>query len=231
MKAPDFFTMSSAKSLEYLIAVTFLIVFVPFWRFVNGKPVAAPAFVAETPRRLAQMVDWFHVPGDVYFHPGHAWVRVDDGNLATVGMDDFAHKLVGVSAISLPQVGMRLGQGEKGWSLTRDAKSVDMLSPVDGTVVAVNERALSSPQAIGRDPYGDGGLLKVKASRPVANMKHLLSGSLAKRWMEEVCAGLRARTDADLGLVYQDGGLPVEGMAPSLDPAHWDAVAKEFFLT
>ena len=227
----DFLTMYSAKAVEYLIAVSFLLLFIPFWRFVNAEVVAAPVAI-RTPRWLNTVVEWFSVPSGVYLHPGHAWARVDDGDLVTVGMDDFAHKLVGgISAISLPEVGSRLGQGEKAWSLVSDAKSVDMLSPVDGTVVAVNEPVAAPRVRSPRDPYGAGWLLKVKAPRLAANTKHLLSGTLARRWMEEVCDTLRARMSPDLGQVYQDGGLPVDGMARDLDPANWDRIAREFFLT
>ena len=232
MMPHDLPTMYSAKAVEYLIAVAFLLLFIPFWRFVDRERVTAPVAVTTARRWLGQVVDWFAVPSDLYFHPGHAWARADGGDVVTVGMDDFAQKLVGgVSAVVLPGVGARVRQGERGWSLVYDSKSVDMLSPVDGTVVAVNEQAAGSPRPSGRDVYGDGWLLKVKAPRLAANTKQLLSGLVAKRWMEGVCDGLRARMSPDLGLVYQDGGLPVEGMARDLDPAHWDEIAREFFLT
>jgi glycine cleavage system H lipoate-binding protein len=224
--------MYTAKAVEYLIAVAFLFLFIPFWRFVNAEGVGEPAVAAEGAGLLDQLVDWFLVPRQVYFHPGHAWARVGDGDVVTVGMDDFAQKLVGkASEIRLPEVGEKLGQGEKAWSLASDSKSVDMLSPVDGTVVAVNDEVLSSPEALNREPYGDGWLFKVKAPRLGPNLKHLLSGNLARRWMEEVSENLRARMTPDLGRVYQDGGVPMEGMARSLDPANWDEVARAFLLT
>ena len=55
-------------------------------------------------------------------------------------MDDFAAKLVGpLDRISMPNVGDAVGQGEMAWRMVaRDGQSVDMLSPVDGTVVEVN---------------------------------------------------------------------------------------------
>jgi glycine cleavage system H lipoate-binding protein len=141
--------MYTAKAVEYLIAVAFLFLFIPFWRFVNAEGVGEPAVAAEGAGLLDQLVDWFLVPRQVYFHPGHAWARVGDGDVVTVGMDDFAQKLVGkASEIRLPEVGEKLGQGEKAWSLASDSKSVDMLSPVDGTVVAVNDEVLSSPEAL-----------------------------------------------------------------------------------
>lgn len=231
MMPHDLLAMYSAKAVEYLIAAAFLLLFIPFWRFVNREPVLAFVPAAEARRWLGQVVDWFAVPSDLYFHPGHAWARADGGDVVTVGMDDFAQKLVGGSAIVLPGVGSRVTQGEKGWSLVCDAKSVDMLSPVDGTVVAVNERVAGSPGTRSRDAYGDGWLLKVKAPRLATDAKQLLSGATARRWMEGVCDGLRARMSPDLGLVYQDGGLPIEGMARDLDPVHWDEIARAFFLT
>ena len=228
----DIFTMYSAKAAAYLIAVAFLLLFIPFWGYLNGGRVVERVPAAVARGWLSQMVDWFLVPDGFYFHPGHAWARVGDGDLVTVGMDDFAHKLVGrVPTIRLPEVGSRVGQGEKGWSLASDGKSVDLLSPVDGTVVAVNALAVASPEWLGRDPYGHGWLLKVRAPRLAANLKQLLSGALARRWMEEVCETLRGMMSPDLGRVLQDGGLPLDGIARSLDPGRWDELSRRFLLT
>ena len=232
MMPHDLLTMYSSKALEYLISIVFLLLFVPFWRFVNAEPVGVPVCVLEAQKWLGDMVDWFLVPDHVYFHPGHAWVQLGDGALATVGVDDFAQKLVGqVSAVTLPGIGSYIAQGERAWSLTSGGKSIDMLSPVDGTVVSVNERVLTRPDIVHQDPYGDGWLLKVIAARPAADCKQLLSGTLAKRWIEEMSENIQAMMTPDLGRVYQDGGLPIQGIARSLDGERWDDVCRRFFLT
>lgn len=231
MTAHEMSTMYSVKVVEYLIAVAYLVLFVPFWRFVNAGPARRAATVPET-GWLGSMADWFRIPEEVYFHPGHAWARLGAGQVVTVGMDDFAQKLVGtVSAVRLPAVGTRLAQGEKAWTLTSGSKTVDMLSPVDGTVVAVNEQLATTPENLGDDPYGDGWLVKVLAPRVTANLKQLLGGSLARRWMDDSCAGLRGLMSPALGQLCEDGGVPVEGMAKSLDPSRWDEVARRFLLT
>lgn len=227
----DIFTMYSVKAVEYLIAVAYLVLFIPFWRFLNAEPVVEPA-TAEAPGWIGQMVEWFRVPEHLFYHPGHAWARVAGGDLVTVGIDDFAQKLVGqVEHAALPPIGARVSQGERGWTLGSDSKSIDMLSPVDGTVVAVNERVLAQPEILGHDPYGDGWLMKVRAPRVKANVNQLLSGTLARRWMEEACDGLRTLMSPELGRAYQDGGVPVQGMARSLDPVGWDELARKFLLT
>jgi len=230
----DIFAMYAAKTAGYLIAVASLLLFVPFWRFVNGPPLAEEIALAPVRRWLNQVADWFVLPEYVnyYFHPGHAWARFDGGQLVTVGMDDFAQKLVGdLSAFSLPAPGSRVEQGERGWSLAPGAKSIDMLSPVDGTVVAVNERVMASPELVRRDPYGDGWLFKVRAARPRANLNQLLSGTLAKRWMEGAAEAIQGMISPELGRVLQDGGMPVHGIAQSLDAEKWDELCRRFFLT
>ena len=97
-------------------------------------------------------------------------------------------------------------------------------------VVAINDKIVSSPENINQYPYVSW-LMEVESPRFSVNKKQLVSGALAKRWMEEVREKLLSRMNYNLGLVYQDGGLLVDGMARSLDRDKWDEIAKEFFLT
>jgi glycine cleavage system H protein len=230
MEPHDFLSMYSAKAVEYLIAVAYLLLFIPFWRFVNGgRPAEQPAW-ARMPALAGFLADSFMMPRAVLFHPGHVWARVEGDDLVTVGVDDFAQKLVGpLSGIRLPEVGSRVGQGETAWTVFADAKGVDMLSPVDGTVVAVNGTIANSPETVNQDPYGKGWLLRVKSSRLAANLKHLLSGEFADQWMEHTCQ-LLSGSNPELGPVSQDGGTPVQGIARAIDPQRWDDLARRFFL-
>lgn len=231
MGSHDILTLYSTKAIEYGIAVAFLLLFVPFWRFVSAE--AQPALAAARVRPvLTDLVEWFRMARDVAFHPGHAWARAETPGLVAVGMDDFAQKLVGpVHAISLPTVGTRVAQGDRAWRLHVDGRAVDMVSPVDGIVSAVNHRVLESPETVGQDPYGAGWQFKVQAPRFEANQKSLLSGTLARRWLEDATDALRLRLSPDLGLALQDGGLPVDGLAHAIDDGRWDEIAREFLLT
>lgn len=226
----DIFAIYHAKVLEYLIAVSYLLLFVPFWRYVSeGRPAPAPEAAT---RRQPRLAGWFSVPEALRFHPGHAWLRAEGDGLVTVGLDDFASKLIGpVSALRLPRVGEHVTQGERGWTLGAGDASVDMLSPVDGTVVAVNEQAAAGPEKLQADPYGKGWLLKVQTDRLDRSLRQLLSGELARKWMEGVAEGLRQQLSPRLGLVLQDGGQPVDGIARELDPEHWSRLARRFLLS
>ena len=220
----------ATKGVEYLMVISGLLFFALFWRFLN-RPALAVYRIAQS---IAPAIsDWFHVPQEgIFFHQGHSWAMPESNNVVRVGIDDFAQKLVGkIDAIKFPQVGSQITQGEKAWSLLAGSKSIDMLSPVDGKVLEINDNLLSSPENIGKDPYGQSWLMKVQAPRIAVNLKNLLSGRLAIKWMEEVRENLLARMNYNLGAVFQDGGVPVDGIARSLDRERWDEIVKGFFLT
>ncbi len=233
MPTHDLTTMYSAKAVEYLIAVSYLLFFIPFWRFVNGgRETSRVRIPARSLAAVRLLQDMFELPARLFFHPGHAWARVEEPDTVTIGIDDFARKLVGpVSAVRLPRPGDALRQGEKGWSLVAGGEEFEMLSPVDGIVVAANDAAAGDPDLVGQDPYERGWLLRVESPRLGSNLKHLLSGDLARSWMNGVANALRREAGPELGLVYEDGGAPVDGLARGLDPVRWDAVVRRFFLT
>src|SRR5512138_238020 len=159
-----FLSIYSAKTLEYLLAIGYLLLFIPFWRYVAGgrkeakaaahagtsahaatsahattAHAAAPARTPAPPARApAAGPTWFQVPAGIHLHPGHTWARLEPDGLVAVGADDFAHKLVGAAAVDLPSLGDHVAQGEPAFELGDGERSVPMLSPIDGTVVAVN---------------------------------------------------------------------------------------------
>jgi glycine cleavage system H lipoate-binding protein len=183
-------------------------------------------------RPFTELVEWFRMAPEAFYHPGHAWARAASDGRVAIGVDDFAQKLVGrLKAIDLPAVGTRLSLGEPAWKLRVDGKAVEMLSPVDGIVTDVNPMVVASPRLANADPYGEGWLVKVDATRFEANRRSLLSGRLARSWIEDATNALRMRMSPEVGLALQDGGLPVDGIAHALDPDRWDVIASEFLLT
>ncbi|MCG6536863.1 MAG: glycine cleavage system protein H, partial [Syntrophales bacterium LBB04] len=230
MEGFTYVNIFATKGVEYLLVISVLLLFIPFWRMVSSPAKSSSQATAWSVPALSE---WFQLPEEkIYYHQGHSWAMPETGNIVKVGMDDFAQKLVGkIDGVQLPKVGSRVTQGEKGWSLLAGPKSTDMLSPVDGEIIAINESLLSPPETIGHDPYGKSWLLKVQAPKITANLKNLLSGDLARKWMEGVRESLLARMNYNLGTVSQDGGVLVEGIARNIDQERWDEIAKEFFLS
>jgi glycine cleavage system H lipoate-binding protein len=238
----DFLSIYPAKLMEYGLAIAYLLLFIPFWRYLrSGRPAAAEARKASEARPAAReapagatalrpTAGWFHVPAGIHLHPGHTWARLEADGLVTVGVDDFAHKLVAPTAVKLPALGAHVAQGEPALSLCEDGASVPMLSPVDGTVVAVN-RALESDAGALAHPYASGWLFKVKTPRYAANLRQLLPSAQANRALEDAAEALVRKLNPELGAVLQDGGTPVHGIARAVAGDKWEALAREHFRT
>ena len=223
----------ATKGIEYLLVIGYLVVFIPFWRFLR-RSVPERAAVTAAPRRaprLGGVGAWFDVPEDLHFHRGHTWARPDNGEVFRVGMDDFAQKLLGpANAVLLPAAGEHLEQGEPGWRLQIDGHTLDLLSPVGGEIVEVNEDAVRAPALMCEEPYGRGWLLKVRVGQAGTALKNLLPGRLARVWTEEAAERLSALMGSDLGVVLQDGGIPVSGFARQLAGERWHEIAVELLM-
>ena len=110
----DILTLYSAKMLEYGIAVLFLVLFIPFWRYVHGGKAARARVAVRAPARSAEprgILGWFQVPENVHLHPDHSWARMEEDGAVTVGIDEFGNKPVFQQLVRLSVV--RDGKGGK----------------------------------------------------------------------------------------------------------------------
>lgn len=197
------------------------------------QPIVAREYAETAARVLPALVAGFEVPENVRYHAGHTWVLSESQDLVRVGMDDFAAKLAGkFESITLPQRGRWVRQGQKVWTLFRDGKSVDMVSPIEGTVTDINESVVKDPELARKDPFGEGWLLKVQAPDAKINFRNLLGGTLARLWTEDSASRLRQRMPAAMGVALaQDGGVAVDDLAAHIPDEDWAALTKEFFLS
>jgi glycine cleavage system H lipoate-binding protein len=176
-------------------------------------------------------VEGYALPDSLFYHQGHAWVALQESGTAVIGIDDFACKLLGrPTSIQMPRVGETCRQGATAWSLARNGKVLDMLCPMDGKVVAINQRALDDPAIISREPYGNGWLMMVEPRELKRNLRNLISGGVARGWMEESATALRSMFSGQVGPVYNDGGLPEDGLADDIDEAVWNELTSKVFL-
>ena len=221
--------MFATKGLEYLLVIGFLLVFVGYWVWMS-KPIER---ARKAIPKVTQFIEgWFSLAKNYFYHQGHSWAIPEEKDVVKVGVDDFAQKLIGKPGqILVPQVGAQLEQGENGWQFEIDNKKIDMLSPVTGKVLAVNEQAIKNPELLIQDPYGEGWLMKVRVPRIKSNLKNLLSGRLAQAWMQDTVHQLRGTLSGELGTVMQDGGAPVSGFAKEVFPDKWEGYVKSFLKT
>lgn len=106
-------------------------------------------------------------PEDLLYHPEHDWARIDPAqpDEATLGITWYAQDALGeVVFFEAPAVGTALIQGEP-YAEIESVKAVsDVVAPLSGEIVAVNDALADSPQLINEDSYGEGWLVRIALS-------------------------------------------------------------------
>ena len=177
------------------------------------------------------VVGGFKAPANLAYHPGHTWAMRESRQLVRVGLDDFAARVVGqIDQIELPARGRWLRQGERGWTIGRGSHRFAMLSPIEGEVVEVNPEVLRNPSFAHEDPYGVGWLVAVNAPAVDGNMKNLLHGRLAQRWMEESVSALHTRLSPGAEARLQDGGHAIGDVMSLVPEFQWEKFVEEMLL-
>jgi glycine cleavage system H lipoate-binding protein len=169
--------------------------------------------------------------GDLYFHPGHTWVRVSQDGLVSVGMSDFASNFAGSPRkVALPERGDRLRQGEPAWTVSsKGERELTQVMPVDGTVLAVNKDLHRDPDLVQQSPYGKGWILCAKPRHLPDALANLMHGTTAAAWMDSSRQTLLAHLATAMGTVAHDGGEWAAGFGDRLEDADWETVKREMF--
>jgi glycine cleavage system H protein len=105
-------------------------------------------------------------PDELIYHAEHDWARVE-GEQATFGITWYAQDSLGeVVFFDPPEVGAAIAK-DASYAEVESVKAVsDVIAPLSGEVVEVNEALGDAPEKINQDPYGEGWLVKVKLSDP-----------------------------------------------------------------
>ena len=104
----------------------------------------------------------FRIPDDYYYTKDHEWALVDE-NTVTVGLTEYAQDSLGeVVYVELPEEGQKVTQSEP-FGVVESVKAVsDLIAPVSGTVIEVNEGLIEKPGNINDDPMNEGWLIRIE---------------------------------------------------------------------
>ncbi|MQA63677.1 MAG: glycine cleavage system protein GcvH [Actinophytocola sp.] len=103
-----------------------------------------------------------HIPENLRYTEDHEWLLLD-GELATVGVTDFAQDALGdVVFVDLPDEGDAIVAGEACGEIESTKSVSELFAPVAGEVVEVNKAVVDAPELVNSDPYGDGWLFRVR---------------------------------------------------------------------
>ena len=101
-------------------------------------------------------------PDDLRYHPEHDWARVD-GDEALLGITWFAQDALGeLVHFEAPEVGATVSK-DASYAEVESVKAVsDVVAPLSGEVLEVNQKVVDEPETVNEDPYGDGWLVRIR---------------------------------------------------------------------
>src|ERR1043165_10033836 len=125
-----------------------------------------------------------NVPESLKYTKDHEWIKIE-GNIATVGITDFAQKELGdIVFVDIDTVGKPLSANEIFGTVEAVKTVSDLYLPVSGTVTEVNPALEANPESVNQDPYGKGWMAKMDIDNP-AELDGLLDAAAYKQLVGE----------------------------------------------
>ncbi len=123
-------------------------------------------------------------PDDLRYHRAHDWARID-GDEATLGITWFAQDALGeLVHYEPPEVGASISK-DSSYGEVESVKAVsDVIAPVSGEVLEVNQSVVEAPETVNEDPYGEGWLVRVRLA-DVSEAEALLDAEAYRSFLAE----------------------------------------------
>ncbi|HCK08502.1 MAG TPA: glycine cleavage system protein GcvH [Candidatus Latescibacteria bacterium] len=119
----------------------------------------------------------------VYYHEAHDWLSVD-GDTGTTGITDYAQSELGdIVFLELPDVGTQVVLGELYGTVEAVKTVADLISPVSGKVVEVNDQLQEDASLVNTDPYGEGWTIRIRLS-DTSELSELMSAEAYRESLE-----------------------------------------------
>jgi glycine cleavage system H protein len=125
-----------------------------------------------------------NIPSNLKYTKDHEWVSID-GEIATVGITDFAQKELGdIVYVEVETLDQTLAKDEVFGTVEAVKTVSDLFLPLSGEIIEFNDDLESNPDTVNGDPYGKGWMVKVKFSNP-SEIEDLLSSENYKALIGE----------------------------------------------
>ena len=123
-------------------------------------------------------------PDDLLYHPEHDWARID-GDEAVLGITWFAVDALGeLVHYEPPDEGATVSK-DQSYGEVESVKAVsDLISPLSGEVLEVNQKVVDAPETVNEDPYGDGWLIRIRMTNP-SERDQLLDAAEYRKLVED----------------------------------------------
>jgi len=123
-------------------------------------------------------------PNDLRYHREHDWARIEDGE-AVLGITWYAQDALGeLVHFEAPEAGAAAKKDES-YGEVESVKAVsDVISPLSGEIVEVNQKVVDAPETVNSDPYGDGWLIRIRLADP-SEVEGLLDADAYRSFLAE----------------------------------------------
>lgn len=106
-------------------------------------------------------------PSDLRYTNEHEWIKLESGNIALVGITDFAQSELGdIVFVEIETLGQTLAANDIFGTVEAVKTVSDLFLPVAGKVLEVNQALQNNPELLNSDPYGEGWLVKIEVAEP-----------------------------------------------------------------
>jgi len=128
----------------------------------------------------------YNIPDELLYTKEHEYAQVEDEDIVKVGITDYAQKsLRDIVYVELPKKGSEVTSGSEFGSIESVKAVSELYAPVSGMIEEVNGELENSPEKVNEDPYGDGWIIKIKASDVEADKAKLLNSKAYAKLVKE----------------------------------------------
>jgi glycine cleavage system H lipoate-binding protein len=170
-------------------------------------------------------------PGGYYMDRSHTWAFMERNGEIRIGINMFLQHVTGkITRMQLKEPGEQVKKGAPVMSLVQHGKTLEILSPVSGTIASVNSRLKKDASAVNSDPYSDGWIYTIEPSAWRNDLGTFTQGKSYREWirdevirLKDFMAGhLKSLTPAGAEPVYQEGGELRYGLLEQFGPEAWE---------
>jgi len=172
----------------------------------------------------------FTIPGGVLVSEGHCWASLSEDGTATVGLDDFAAKLLGrVDAIDFPEVGRTVKAGEPLFSIRQDQRRAQFHAPLSGKVTRINVALREDVDMLEDSAYGKSWICAIESDNLDTELPQLHIGRSAVDFFHKDLERVKTFLEKSNATRSLEGGVLFVGAIEALDGSRWDQAITEFF--
>lgn len=218
------------KGIEYLIIISFLMLIIPFWIYLN-KPLKFKKALGILSEKLLR------IPQGLFYSKNHTWTHLEKSGFAKVGLNDLLMHIIGeIELISLKAPGDKVKKGDLIAEAVKDGKRLKIVSPISGEIKRLNALLNENHSTINEDPYGNGWIYMIKPEKWVAETQSYFMADDASEWAKKellrfkdfLATSMRKLSPDSSMVILQEGGELSDNPLSEMPNEIWQDFQTQF---